>query len=233
MSNIVFSLLILLMLAVGTVAFMPLVTRAENYGYVQAYSNDFPDTFYSYDYGGSREARNPVPKIYYIDPSSATARNASLEITISGGNFMPASRANFDGASRNTSFRSTSKLSMVLAPSDLSYVGGHTITVVNPGPGGGTSNEKYFVVEAPARGAVLGASTTRNTSPTYYGDGSVAGDAQEIRNLTASALYGNGVLPSSLIGWISLAILVLAVVIIVRKILGLEHKFHASPLKHS
>ncbi|MEI7709116.1 MAG: hypothetical protein WCI76_00170 [bacterium] len=53
-------------------------------------------------------------------------------------------------------------------------------------------------------------------------------------NLGAAAIFGsNSFLPSGLIQWLILAILILAIVVLVRKAYGAEDKYHSSPLKHS
>ncbi len=51
--------------------------------------------------------------------------------------------------------------------------------------------------------------------------------------LAATAIFGsNSFLPSGLIQWVLFAILILLIVILVRKILGAEARYHAAPLKH-
>ena len=53
-------------------------------------------------------------------------------------------------------------------------------------------------------------------------------------NLAANAIFGsNGFMPNSLTQWIMVAILILIIVILARRIYGGAEKFHATPLKHS
>lgn len=54
-------------------------------------------------------------------------------------------------------------------------------------------------------------------------------------NLGANVIFGstNHFLPSGLLEWVTLAILILIAVILVRKFYGPEDKYHAAPLKHS
>ena len=51
--------------------------------------------------------------------------------------------------------------------------------------------------------------------------------------LAANALFAlNGFMPSGIIGWIFLAILILIIVILTRKVFGVEQKYLSTPLKH-
>ena len=147
LSNIVFSLLILLMLAVGAIAVLPKETKAytERYGYARPYSNDFPDTFNSPNYGGANA----------VSPES-----------------KPASTSN---------------------------------------------------------GSVLGASTTKTTPPAETS----TPVKEEFSDLTANTVYGtNSFMPSGLIQWVILAIIILVIIILARKFFGREAGYHSMPLKH-
>lgn len=56
---------------------------------------------------------------------------------------------------------------------------------------------------------------------------------QNLKNLASSAIYGsNGFLPSGLVQWIFVGILILIIVIFTRRILSFRQKYLASPLKH-
>ncbi len=58
-------------------------------------------------------------------------------------------------------------------------------------------------------------------------------DTSTNSGLAASAIFGSkGFLPSGIIQWILLAILVLLIVIIARKIYGADAAYHATPMKH-
>lgn len=53
-------------------------------------------------------------------------------------------------------------------------------------------------------------------------------------SLAANAVYGgSSFAPSGLVQWIMLAILVLVIVILARKIFGAADRYHQSPLKHA
>ena len=58
--------------------------------------------------------------------------------------------------------------------------------------------------------------------------------AEDSGNLATNAIFGsNGFMPSGLIQWILIAIFILLIVILVRRITGAENKYHSEPLKHA
>lgn len=92
---------------------------------------------------------NPLPTISGISPSKqmtdlATASQITVEI--SGANFMADSLAQWNGANRPTSFVSATKLRMLVSAADLALGGQGSVTVTNPGPGGGVSNTATFTI---------------------------------------------------------------------------------------
>ncbi len=93
-------------------------------------------------------ASNPVPSISALSPTSAASGNAGFTLTVSGSDFVPASSVNWNGVSLPTHFASPSQLSAVVSASDIATVGSAAITVVNPAPGGGTSNPASFTIDA-------------------------------------------------------------------------------------
>lgn len=98
-----------------------------------------------------------------------------------------------------------------------------------------TGNPAYNTSSpAPATnsGSVLGASTTRDTSTITESENK---DYKgEFADLTANALAGEGgFLPGGILQWILVAILVLIIIILVRKLFGQEDHYHSTPLKHS
>lgn len=75
----------------------------------------------------------------------------------------------------------------------------------------------------PNGGKVLGASTKKIASS----------GINNTKDLVANAVYGsNSFLPSGLIQWILLAIFILIIVILSRRIFGGKEKYQATPLKH-
>lgn len=77
-------------------------------------------------------------------------------------------------------------------------------------------------------GEVKGASTTKTTTTT------VNKNTENESNLSANAVSArSGFLPSGILQWVFFAILILLIVILVRKILGADKKYHSTPLKHA
>jgi hypothetical protein len=95
-----------------------------------------------------KPGENPAPSITSISPKSVIAGSVSTEllVTINGLNFMPASQARWEGNARPTTYLSPTQLQVAISGGDLLNVGVYSIDVVNPAPGGGTSNSAIFRV---------------------------------------------------------------------------------------
>lgn len=91
---------------------------------------------------------HPVPVLSSLSPSSVAGSSGAVGVTLMGSSFLPASQATFDGETRATTYESQSRLILELTDEDIAAVGAHTIAVLNPAPGGGTSNAFTFTVVA-------------------------------------------------------------------------------------
>jgi len=93
---------------------------------------------------------NPVP---FIDqplvPTAASPGVAGFTLTINGANFVSGSVVNWNGAPLPTTFVSRAQVTATVAASDVASAGTVFVTVVNPAPGGGTSNVAFFQVATP------------------------------------------------------------------------------------
>ena len=83
---------------------------------------------------------NPKPAITSVSPSCVAAGSLEQPVTVVGSGFLPGSVANWNGFGRTTSYIGGGALAMNLTTGDRAAVGTGVITVVNPSPGGGTSN---------------------------------------------------------------------------------------------
>src|ERR1017187_3492528 len=96
-------------------------------------------------FAGSATAQNPVP---FIDqplvPDATAPGGAGFTLTVNGAGFVPASVVNWNGSPRATTFVSRSKLTATILASDIAKASTAAVTVVNPNPGGGTSNTQFF-----------------------------------------------------------------------------------------
>ncbi|HZT40922.1 MAG TPA: hypothetical protein VFA07_01970 [Chthonomonadaceae bacterium] len=89
---------------------------------------------------------NPVPTTTSLSPSSIAAGSAQFTLTVNGANFVSASTVDWNGTALSTTFVSSTQLTAIVPTSDVATAGTANVTVVNPGPGGGTSNAQTFTI---------------------------------------------------------------------------------------
>ncbi|HEY3333533.1 MAG TPA: choice-of-anchor tandem repeat GloVer-containing protein [Capsulimonadaceae bacterium] len=89
---------------------------------------------------------NPLPTITSVSPTSGILGSA-VPITITGTNYVGDSRIFVDGSAVATVVVSSTQLTTTL--SATLATGAHTLTVVSPSPGGGTSNGVSYGVKYP------------------------------------------------------------------------------------
>jgi photosystem II stability/assembly factor-like uncharacterized protein len=116
----------------------------------------FPVTVFNGTPGGGTSnsvnftVNNPVPAITSISPTSATAGGPSFTLTVNGTGFVSggatASAIDWNGAKLGTTFVSSIQLTATVPASDIHTAGTASVTVVNPTPGGGTSNAETFTI---------------------------------------------------------------------------------------
>jgi sugar lactone lactonase YvrE len=88
---------------------------------------------------------NPAPAISSISPIS-TASGTGFTLTVMGTSFVSGAAVFFDGSPLATTFVSATQLTATVTSSNVSTAGFHDVLVVNPGPGGGYSNDVTFTV---------------------------------------------------------------------------------------
>src|SRR5215472_4434283 len=92
-------------------------------------------------------ANNPVP---FIDqpliPTVVAPGSVASTLRVRGGGFISSSVVNWNGNPLPTTFVSRWVLAAAVPAADLASPGTASITVVNPAPGGGTSNAVFFQV---------------------------------------------------------------------------------------
>ncbi|MBL9186095.1 MAG: hypothetical protein JNK23_01320 [Opitutaceae bacterium] len=91
---------------------------------------------------------NPVPSITSISPASAVAVSGPFTLTVTGTGFISSSIVQWNGASRTTTYISTTQLTASILAGDIATVGTAQVTVLNPAPGGGTSAPRSFSITA-------------------------------------------------------------------------------------
>jgi sugar lactone lactonase YvrE len=90
---------------------------------------------------------NPAPAITGILPACLDSSAAGMNVRLMGSGFIAGSVVQWNGSARTTQFVNGATLEAVFTATDLGAAGTAVITVVNPTPGGGTSN--HFAVTVP------------------------------------------------------------------------------------
>jgi hypothetical protein len=146
-------------------------------------------------------APNAVPMIYQpLIPTTAKPGSSGFTLTVNGTGFAPGAILTWNGQTRATSVISSSQVQAVIESSDVAQVGTASVAVVNPTPGGGTSNVVFFPVQIPAPTAVfaqapgLPAGSGINLAGDFNNDGfqDVLVASQNSNGFFINAYYGNG-----------------------------------------
>ena len=91
---------------------------------------------------------NAVPAVTTLAPSTAVAGSAAFPLTVNGGNFVTSSTVNWNGSPRTTTYVNSGQLTAAITAADVLTAASAAVTVVNPTPGGGTSNSVPFTISA-------------------------------------------------------------------------------------
>ena len=231
--SINYGLKVLAVLAFGLI-FVPLNTT------LAAYGTNVGDYFASYQ----AEVNNPMPAISSISPSFGDRGTGAKTVTITGSNFILGSIGRVNGVNRTTTFIDHSHLLIQLSANDMYRNDNFFITVFNGEPGGGYSEAALFTLKnvAVANSNTNGtnynnSSYSTSTNNTYSSSNTNRTNTSEDNNsgsLASSVILGsNTFLPSGLIQWVWLAIIILVIVILVRRVFGGRENFHNSPMKHA
>ncbi len=93
---------------------------------------------------------NPAPTLTSIDPSPVIAGGAGFTLTVNGTGFNASSVTQVGGSNRATTFVNSTRVTTTVTAADVANAGDVPIRVVNPAPGGGTSNQLLLHVNNPA-----------------------------------------------------------------------------------
>jgi FG-GAP-like repeat len=128
--------------AAGTWYFEPIVTDVGGGG------ADYP--FLSIQINPNESASaNPVPLLNQpLVPTAVTAGSSGLTLKVSGTGFVSGATIDFNGTPLATTFVDHEHLSALLPATNVASAMTASVTVVNPTPGGGSSNAVYFQVGA-------------------------------------------------------------------------------------
>lgn len=146
---------------------------------------------------------NPVPLINEpLVPDAAAPGGAGFTLTVNGTGFVSGAVVKWNGNALATTFVSGSRLKATVLPSNVANAGTASVTVVNPAPGGGTSNTVFLEVTIPSSSMALSAPTDfslgTGSSPAFGAVGDFNGDGKldlavaDQNTGNVSVLLGNG-----------------------------------------
>src|SRR5215475_680287 len=119
----------------------------------------------------SDPVRNPVPVSSSISPSTAARGGPGFTLNVTGSDFVKTSSVRWDGTSLATTYVGSGSLTAHVGADRLLTAGTHDITVVNPGPGGGTSASLTFTIPCELASPTPASSQDRARLGAYYFDG--------------------------------------------------------------
>lgn len=107
-------------------------------------------TFLSIEVQPNTTAGNPVPFLNQpLAPDAVSPGGEQFTLTVNGTGFLSTATVDFNGAALATTFVSSKQLTAVVPATDIATAATASITVVNPSPGGGSSNVVYLPVSTP------------------------------------------------------------------------------------
>ena len=126
-----------------------------------------------------RSLHNPIPHIAALSPSTVFAGTPGLTLTIDGVDFLATSEVRVNGSRRDSTFVSSRRLTASILPADLQTEGLVQITVVNPAPGGGTSEPAGLFACA---GSILWVGPPNGSwqTPGNWGTGTLPGSGDDV-----------------------------------------------------
>ncbi len=90
---------------------------------------------------------NPAPTLTSLSPDLAVEGGAGFTLTVTGTGFVGTSKVRWNGADRETTFVSATRLTATITAADIAAPGTARVTVTNPAPGGGESNALTFTIK--------------------------------------------------------------------------------------
>ena len=91
---------------------------------------------------------NPVPSVSTLTPAGVAAGSPMFTLMVAGSDFVSSSTVNWNGVALPTTYVSASELTASVPAAEVANVGDPSVTVISPGPGGGTSNVATFTISA-------------------------------------------------------------------------------------
>ena len=108
------------------------------------------DDYFGWGRVNAGRALSTAPAITGLNPDRKTAGDPAFTLTVNGTDFISGSKVRWNGSDRATTYASPTQLTASIPASDIATAGTASVTVFNPGPGGGTSNPQTFTINNPA-----------------------------------------------------------------------------------
>ncbi len=89
---------------------------------------------------------NPAPAIAALAPNRATQGNGDFTLAVMGASFVASSVVTWNGSALTTKVVDSAHLTATVQAQLVASPGSATVTVVNPGPGGGSSQPAVFAI---------------------------------------------------------------------------------------
>lgn len=89
---------------------------------------------------------NPAPAIAALAPNRATQGNGDFTLAVTGASFVASSVVNWNGSALSTKVVDSAHLTASVQAQLVASPGSATVTVVNPAPGGGSSQPAAFAI---------------------------------------------------------------------------------------
>lgn len=143
---------------------------------------------------------NPVPMLNQpLVPTSAVPGSGTFTLTINGSGFVPLSTVNWNRTPLTTAFISQGQLTATVPASEIAAAGTALITVVNPAPGGGSSNVVPFEIGIATASVFfsgplenVGNDPVASVAGDFNSDGIADLAVANYSDATISVLLGNG-----------------------------------------
>jgi hypothetical protein len=116
---------------------------------------------------------NPVPAVFCLNPISIVTGGKDFSLIVYGINFTSQSRILWNGESRTTTYVSSTQLQAAITANDIKTAGTVNVSVTNPTPGGGQSNNGTISIVTLSPGAPTITSISPDNLP-------AGGDAVEV-----------------------------------------------------
>ncbi len=96
--------------------------------------------------GGGTETPQSIPTLTAIAPSGAAGGSATINLAVYGSNFTQSAAVQWNGTALSTMWISATEMTATIPAADLASAGTAKVTVVNEGPGGGSSAAQTFTI---------------------------------------------------------------------------------------